>query len=337
MPANSQGSGWAFGTLASVRAIRVVCNRERGAVVEVVAFGECMVEVGLTGPTRAAIGFAGDTFNVTVYLRRQGLSAAYGTAVGEGDPFSDGIMRLMAEEGVDASLVRRAPGRIPGLYAFDRDAAGERRFFYWRAESPARDYFALADMAAVEAAVGAAKLIYLSGITQAIVGEQGRETLIRLLTQARAAGAAVAYDPNYRPQLWAGREQALAATESVVPLCTYILVEVADLEGIYGDAGAEKPAQWAGPEREVVLRDRNHDVVLHAGGATIKVRHDPPVRPLDTTGAGDSFNAGYLAARLRGEDLRHAVLCARRLSNIVVQHIGAIIPRTSMPTAIAAP
>lgn len=304
---------------------------------EVVAFGECMVEVGLIGPTQAAIGFAGDTFNAMIYLRRQGLTAAYGTAVGEGDPFSAGIMHLMAQEGVDASLVRTAPGKIPGLYAFDRDEAGERRFFYWRSESPARDFFALADMAAVQAAVASAKLVYLSGITQAIVGEKGREALLALLTQARAAGAALAYDPNYRPQLWTSVAQARAATESVVPLCSYILVEATDLEGLYGDAGANKPAEWAAPGAEVVLRDRNHDVTLHAGGETIRVRHDPPVRPLDATGAGDSFNAGYLAARLKGHDLRPAVLAARRLSNIVAQHIGAIIPRAAMPVAIAAP
>ncbi|HEY5678232.1 MAG TPA: PfkB family carbohydrate kinase, partial [Myxococcales bacterium] len=121
---------------------------------EVVAFGECMVEVGLTGcPGPAAVGFGGDTFNAAVYLRRLGLSVAYGTAVGGEDPFSEGILKLMADEGMDTVLVRRVAGRLPGLYAIDRDLAGERRFFYWRAESPAREFFMLADREALRAAV----------------------------------------------------------------------------------------------------------------------------------------------------------------------------------------
>lgn len=304
---------------------------------DVVALGECMVEVGLTGPSQAALGYAGDTFTASVYLRRQGLSATFASAVGEGDPFSAGIMRLMAEEGIDASLMRTAPGRLPGLYAFDRDEAGERRFFYWRAEAPARDYFAMADLGAVEAAVSAAKLVYFSGVTLAIVGEKGRETLAHLLAQAKAAGAAIAYDPNYRSQLWASRDLAQAATEAVIPFCRYVSVEDSDLEGLYGEAGQAKPADWAALGPEVILRAATHDVTVRSEGAVLRVRHDPPVRALDTTGAGDAFNAGYLAARLKGQDVRAAVLAARRLANIVVQHIGAIIPRAAMPVVIAAP
>lgn len=298
---------------------------------DVVAVGECMVEVGLIGPTQAAIGYAGDTFNTTVYLRRQGLSAAFGTAVGEGDPFSAGMMRLMTEEGIDTSLVRAAPGRLPGLYTFDRDEAGERRFFYWRADAPARDYLALADLGRLQAAVTTARLVYLSGITLAIVGEAGREELVHLLAQAKAAGAAVAYDPNHRPQLWASQEMARAATEAVLPLCAYVSAEVSDLEGLYGQAAETLPAAWGALEAEVVIREPNHDVTVRLGGAMVRVRHDPPVRALDTTGAGDAFNAGYLAARLKGLEPRAAVRAARRLANIVVQHIGAIIPRAAMP------
>jgi 2-dehydro-3-deoxygluconokinase len=290
-----------------------------------------MVEVGLTAPSHAALGYGGDTFNTAVYLRRLGLSVSYGTAIGDGDPFSAGILRLMAAEGVDASLVRTAPGRLPGLYAFDRDEAGERRFFYWRSEAPARDYFTLVDSESLRKAVCAARLVYLSGVTLAIIGQAGRVRLLDLLGQARACGAVIAFDPNHRQQLWASRKEAQAATQAVIPLCSYVSTGRADLEGLYADAADDMTAAWAAQGVEVVVRSDDHAVTVQAAETTLRMPSGPPVRALDTTGAGDAFNAGYLAARLGGRDPRSAVMAARRLANVVVQHIGAIIPRAAMP------
>jgi 2-dehydro-3-deoxygluconokinase len=301
---------------------------------DVLALGECMVEVGLTAPGQAAVGFGGDTFNVAVYLRRIGLSVAYGTALGAHDPFSDGIMRLMADEGMDAGLVRRVAGRLPGLYAIDRDEVGERVFFYWRAESPARQFFQLADREALRLAATQARLLHFSGVTLAIVGDAGRTVLGELLGEAREAGVDIAFDVNHRPQLWESVEEARTSVAAVIPLCRYVSAGVSDLVGLYGETGGSKPAEWAGQGCEVVVRGDDHSVAVSSAGAELRLPPDPPTRALDTTGAGDAFDAGYLAARLAGREPREAVRTARRLANLVVQHIGAIIPRAAMQAVI---
>ncbi|MDB5474848.1 MAG: kdgK [Phenylobacterium sp.] len=299
-------------------------------MVDAVVIGECMVELALEGGRRAAIGYAGDTFNTAVYLSRLGVGAAYGAAVGRGDPFSAGILALMAEEGVARDLVVEAEGRLPGLYAIQRDAAGERSFFYWRGEAPARDYLALVDQAALARAMAGAKLVYVSAITLAIVGEAGRAALRPLLIAAVEAGAGLALDTNYRAQLWPGPEAARAAIEDLAPHCRWISAAADDLRGLGADPDEAAP-RWAAAGAEVVLRRESRQIQVRAAGGPQTFPPEPPIAVVDTTGAGDAFNAGYLAARLAGAGVADAVAAGRRLAGAVVQHVGAIIPRGAMP------
>ena len=299
-------------------------------MVDVVVIGECMVELSLEGSRQAAVGYAGDTFNTAVYLSRLGVSAAYGTALGQGDPFSAGILALMAEEGVGRELVAEAPGRLPGLYAIQRDDKGERSFFYWRDQAPARDYMRLADGEALQAAMDAAKAVYVSAITLAILGEAGRAALRVRMLHARRGGADLILDTNYRARLWPDAEAARQAIEDLAPHCRIISAGQQDLSGLGLDPHAAA-RRWSKAGAEVVLRLEDRGVHIHADGTTRHVEADPPVEVVDTTGAGDSFNAGYLAARAAGAHPIDAVVAGRRLAGVVVQHKGAIIPREAMP------
>jgi 2-dehydro-3-deoxygluconokinase len=297
----------------------------------VVALGECMVEISLEGGGQAAIGYAGDTFNTAVYLRRLGREVQYGTALGDGDPFSGAILGMMAFEGVDAHLVTRVEGRLPGLYAIERDPSGERKFFYWRDQSPAREYFQLGDKTAIERAIAGAELVYLSGITLAIIGESGRAAIMDLLAEAAAAKVCIAFDPNYRPKLWDDPAQAKAAIEAIIPHCRYISVSGADLETLYERPIEQVAGDWAKLGPEVVSRSQDRTVTVHAAGEERSFTPPPVVVMLDATGAGDGFNAAYLDARLKGRDVAQAVQAGRHLARIIVQHLGAIIPKAAMP------
>jgi 2-dehydro-3-deoxygluconokinase len=303
----------------------------------VIAIGEVMVELSLAGGSagpesgglgRGVLGYAGDTYNTAVYLARLGHEVAYATVLGGEDPFSRGIAEAMAAEGMDPGLIRRVEGRVPGLYAIERDATGERRFFYWRGEAPVRQFAELADLPALSKATQAADLTYLSAISLAVVGEAGRGVLDRLLAGARAVG----FDLNYRARLWSDVETARAAIEAAAARARYISASAEDLDTL--GLGPDAPERWAAAGAEVVHRDHDHSLrILTPDAEPVRIAPGETVKPLDTTGAGDSFNAGYLAARLDGAGPKDAVAAGRKLAGVVVRHIGAIIPREAMPPA----
>ncbi len=294
----------------------------------VISIGEVMVELSLAGGGQAGLAFAGDTYNTAVYLARLGHQVAYATVLGAEDPFSRGIEAGMAAEGIDTGLMARAEGRVPGLYAIERDAGGERRFFYWRGEAPVRQFAELADQEALAAAAKAADLTYYSAITLAVVGEAGRARLAELSAQARAVG----FDLNYRARLWPDVQTARAAIEAAAGQARFVSASDEDL-GALG-LGAEAPERWAAAGAEVIHRAQDHSLrILRPDAEPLRMAAGETGPAKDTTGAGDSFNAGYLAARLDGAEPEAAVRAGRRLAGEVVRHIGAIIPREAMPAA----
>lgn len=295
---------------------------------EVAAIGECMVELSPRPGWLYGLGFGGDTLNTAVYLARLGVAVDYLTALGD-DPFSDDMLTAWASEGVGTAAVRRRPGRLPGLYLIQTDSGGERRFHYWREQAPARELFAGPDVPDLSGY----RWIYLSGISLSLYGPEGRERLHGAVDNARAAGARVAFDLNYRPRGWPSAQAAAAAMDALLGRCDLALPSLDDARALYGDGSAGDLLRRfrALGASEVVLKQGPAPALLAWGEEMAEIPAAPVAATVDTTAAGDSFNAGYLAARLAGQAPANAASAGHRLAAAVIGHPGAIIPRAAMP------
>lgn len=286
-----------------------------------------MVEFRQTPSGQFERGFGGDMLNAAVYLSRLGISADFATRIGD-DAWSREMREAWAGEGVGLALVREESGATPGLYVIQVDAAGERRFSYWRDASPARRLFDDADPAFNEALLGHDALV-LSGITLSLYGEAGRERLFGVLAEARRRGVHVAFDANVRPRGWPDRAAARAVFARAFSAASLVLASTEDLQHLFGP-DAPAALERLG-DREVVLKHPDLAVEVRFHGEKAVVRGTPAARAVDTTAAGDSFAAAYLAARLRKRSPREAAVEGHRLAGAVVMHPGAIIPREAMP------
>jgi 2-dehydro-3-deoxygluconokinase len=297
----------------------------------VICVGEVMVELARGADNRYGLSFGGDTFNTAVYLARAGIAAAYATALGD-DPYSDRLMSLAAAENVNGDLIMRVAGRMPGLYLIETDDKGERKFYYWRDTSPARELFELPDWARIAEALLSARLVYFSGVTLSLYSNTGLGRFLAALELARKRGVIVAFDGNFRPRGWKGD---LARTRTVfteaLKRVDIALPTFEDEAMLWGDANPEATVArlQAFGIGEIVVKNGSESALVADKSGREYVPVPQVVDPVDTTAAGDSFNGGYLAARLKGEAPVAAAQAAHTLAAEKIRHRGAIMPRAA--------
>lgn len=293
------------------------------------AIGECMAELAPSAtPGDYRLGFAGDTFNTAWYLARlwPEIAVSYFTAVG-GDAISTQMLAAIQASGIDTSHVQKVPDRSVGLYLISLNN-GERSFSYWRGQSAAR---LLADNPdALAAALEGADLIYFSGITLAILEEAARARLLGALKTARAAGKTIAFDPNLRPHLWSDPSLMTKAIMQGAAVSDIALPSFEDEARWFHDKDPEATAdRYASAGASTVIVKNGPDPVLYQlGGQRGSVPVPGLTHVLDTTAAGDSFNAAVLAGVVSQKPLAESVAQACQLAGQVVQGKGALVPVT---------
>ncbi|AVE43005.1 sugar kinase [Providencia stuartii] len=302
---------------------------------QVAVIGECMVELQKSGELFKQT-FGGDTLNSALYLARlthkQGVVTRYLTGLGQ-DPFSQQMRESWQAEGIYTDHVVIAEKHLPGMYLIETSEDGERRFFYWRDNSAAKFWLNEQTAERTQQLLNQQQYIYLSGISLAILPEPARQLLFTLLATARQSGAKVIFDNNYRPALWPSVEAAQQAYQQMLSLTDIAFLTFDDEQLLYGDQQESQSiarAQQQGVEEIVIKRGAKPCyIIIH--DQQFEVAANKVTHVIDTTAAGDSFSAGYLACRILGGSPEEAARTGHLLAGTVIQHRGAIIPREAMP------
>ena len=303
----------------------------------VISVGECMVELAREPDGRFGLAYGGDTFNTAVYLARAGIRVAYVTALGD-DPYSKGIVDLATREHVDTDLVTILAGRMPGLYLIETSTQGERSFWYWRDRAAARDVFECSGTERMVQGIESAAVVYFSGVTLSLYSERGLDIFAEALQSAKSNGARIVMDSNYRPRGWGGDlERARRTFARFWQLSDIALPTLDDEQALWEDANAEAVAERLSAlgVPEIAVKSGPGGAYVHAECVGAWVPCPERIDPVDTTAAGDSFNAGYVAVRSSGGSAMDAALLGHRLAAVVICHRGAIVPQSATAAVFA--
>lgn len=305
----------------------------------VVCVGEVMLELSGVQPDGSAkFGFGGDTGNTAIYLSRllgQNYDVGYLTRLGNG-AFSDKLSASLSDERLQLCDKTQADAGTPGLYAISTDETGERSFTYWRKDAAVRGLLTGTSADAEEQFLQRFNALYFSGITLAVLSDEGRERLLAIARQFAADGRIVMFDVNHRAHLWlshAPHVDVQNVVKQAVATASIVKVGHDEAQDIYGcNEPTDTVEMLSGfGAAALVVTDGAGRIVLNANGETQDVLFDVVEDVVDSTAAGDSFSAGFLAAQLVGADLRASAHAGQKLAARVIQFPGAIIPSAQSP------
>jgi len=293
--------------------------------VDLLCMGEPMLEFNQLPPQPDGAqhyleGHGGDTSNAAIAAARQGVRVGYITALGRDMP-GDSFMALWAREGVDASTVTRTDRWQTGVYFVTHDVQGHH-FLHYRANSAAAMYSA-ADLP--EAAIAAARMFYVSGISQGI-STSAADAVFAAIDIARRNGVKVAYDTNYRPRLWPPA-RAAAVMHAAMAQSDYALPGIEDVQTLTGLTDPDAVLDFylrLGP-KVVVLKMGESGAYLATPDRRVRIpKHD--VQVVDATGAGDAFCGSFLARILAGDAPERAARYAAIAAALKCTGYGAVAP-----------
>ncbi|MBS7639945.1 MAG: sugar kinase [Candidatus Bathyarchaeia archaeon] len=302
---------------------------------DIVGIGEVLIDFIATEPVSYLEAsafrkfFGGAPMNTLVGVVRLGLTAGAITVVGD-DPFGHFLLKELRDNGVDVSRVR-VKGNVRTTLAFvaNDPETGERTFIFYRSpwvKGTSVDSLSPEDIDYDY--ISSAKILHVSGFS--LSENPTRKAILSAIKHARRMGVKVSFDPTLRLDVWRSERTLRRLYSAVLKLSDIATFSREEAEFIFGtsspDEAADKALKYGVSVVGIKLGDKGALVKTWDGRRIYEPAFK--VKPIDTTGAGDGWNAGLLVGLIRGWDLERCVKVANAIGALVVTKHGAI---TALP------
>ncbi len=306
-------------------------------MIDITTIGEVLIDLTQSGRTAQGIPIfdanpGGAPANLAVAAARLGARTAFIGRVGK-DSFGDYLRRCLAENGVDVRGLSVDEGARTTLAVVALDERGERTFNFYR--DPSADVNLSTEHVPLEL-LGSTKILHFGSVS--LTAEPARTATLAAARAAKASGAWVSYDPNYRSSLWPDEQTAIKNMLEPLPLADILKVSDEELPLLTGLSDPDRgSARLAERGVRLVL------VTLGPDGAFYRfdgrTGHVPgvPCKVGDTNGSGDTFFGAALSRlvklntldELTIPELERILAFANKAASITTSRHGAI---PAMPT-----
>lgn len=290
---------------------------------DILALGECMAEFTRGKGGAWNMTFAGDAYNTLVYAARLGMKSGFITCLGD-DALAMDMDAAWDKEKIATTNVKTLKNGRTGLYLVSTDKTGERTFDYYRGGSAASQTLATIAVEKIIAAALKSNVFYFTGVTMAVMREH--DVLVEVL-DAISGKTAIAFDMNYRASLWASRREFRDAVRMVSPYLSYLFMSESDLQGMGTTVPLPRALEHYMKHGTTCIVKCGADGAKYFDQGRLQHALIKPIKPVDTTGAGDAFNAGVISGLLLGKSLGEAVALGNSVAAVVVRYRGAIVDR----------
>jgi 2-dehydro-3-deoxygluconokinase len=292
---------------------------------DVITIGDAMITFNpvVTGPMRFVSTFerkiGGAELNVAIGCSRLGLKTGWISRLGN-DEFGRHIFNTVRGEGIDVSQLELVDGYPTSLNFKEIMGDGSVRTFYYRTNSPTT---ALTIETLSEEYIKNSKVLHITGIFPAVDKEKNIDLIKYAISLAKKHGVLVSFDPNIRLKLWT-KEEARTVLREFLPYVDIFLTGEEEAELLLGTSDPREVIELgkAFGISHIAIKQGEKGSVGYQNGEYIEAPAFKAKKVVDTVGAGDGFDSGFIYGLLNQWPLQKTLQFANVIGSMVVSVSG---------------